>query len=220
MRIYGPHIKHMVRELKINSVNGKPYIYNDTLMLGDDAPKGLGTKIFANQVAQAREAGVSYIECNAFRARSNPSWVGYKVWPKLGYDGDIPGAVNGDRWREIEPKLAAAGFKEPYQVSHLYKIEGGQEWWEEHGEAFDAKFDLSDDSHSMKVLSAYLAEKAKQDNTTPEEWLSKMAAKKPDPKEPDSKKPDDKKKKDQHENVDLDAADHKALDAVWKKFRK
>mgnify|MGYP001570515611 FL=1 len=229
--VMGPHIEIMDRTLKVDD-DGHPYIYNETLMMKKGAPKGLGTKIFGNQVAQAKESGVKYLKCNAHRDRIAPSWVGYKVWPKLGYDGPIPftpgSRPNGytdtisaqshaDFTTNMEPKLKAAGFKAPYQVSHLYMVEGGQDWWEEHGESFNAKFDLSDDSHSMRVFTAYLAEKAKQDNTTPEEWLSKMAAdKKPDPK---NSKPSDKKSKG-HENVELDAADHKALDAVWKKLRK
>ncbi len=132
---YGPHVKAMERYLKVDD-KGEPYIYNDTLMLEDDAPKGLGTKIFANEVAQAKAAGIKSIKCSAFRDKERPEWVGYKVWPKLGYDGDIPFKGEGTDTcpplsKEIKGKLDKAGFKEPYKVSHLYQVEGGQEWWGE-----------------------------------------------------------------------------------------
>ena len=225
--VSGPHITHMRRALKIDSKTGDPYIYNDTLVLASNAPKGLGTKIFANQVANAKEHGVKYIKCEAFRNRMSSMWVGYKVWPKLGYDGEIP--LNGERTdngapmseesikdfhKTMAPKIKAAGFKEPYMVSHLLMVDGGADWWDEHGESFDAKFDLTEGSHSMQTLAAYLAEKAKAENTTPEAWISKMGA-----SVPKSEKPEVPKKKDQHENLDLDEKDHKALDAVWKRLR-
>lgn len=209
--IAGPDIEFMKRTLHVDE-KGNPYIHNHTMQLSPDAPKGLGTRIFATQVAQAKAAGVAYLKCSAFRGGN--TWVGYKVWPKLGYDGDIPMTetsggeglepeVVKDLHEKFDEKFKAAGFKEPYQVSHLYRVEGGQEWWEENGDSFDAKFDLSDGSFSMKVLSAYLEEKAKQAKVSTKEWLSKTA-----------------KAKEQHEELDLDEADHKALDAVWSKLRK
>jgi hypothetical protein len=217
----GPHIRNMTRVLGMD--DDGPYIYNDTLNLDEDAPKGLGTKIFATQVSQAKAAGIKKIKCMAFRDRTRPDWVGYKVWPKLGYDGEIPFDKPADPDQadevapalpgELENRIKKAGFKKPYRVSHLYQVDGGIEWWEENGVNFKAEFDLSDDSMSMKVLGAYLAEKAQKAKVDPEEWMLKAAAEK-------DKKDKDKKDKDKHENVDLDDQDHTILDKVWKTLRK
>lgn len=253
LKMQGPHITNMERYIRVDD-NGDPYIYNDTLYLNENSPKGLGTKIFATEVAQAKAAGIKSIQCSAFRDRSRSEWVGYKVWPKLGYDGPLPiedeyvdemGSKMDPLSPDIEEKLKKAGFKKPYMVSHLYQIDGGQEYWEKNGEAFHATFDLSDDSMSMKVLSAYLEEKAKKENTTAEDWMSKvssrvrgqamymamlddyadfkMGAKKPKEDDKDTKEKDKKdhaKGKKYHEQINLDKNDHDILDKVWKKFRK
>lgn len=219
----GPHITTMTRVL--GSDDDGPFIYNDTLKLDPNAPKGLGTKIFATQVAQARAAGVKKIKCNAFRDPSRPDWVGYKVWPKLGYDGEIPFDKPVDPElstdvappfpKDLEDRVKKAGFKEPYRVSHLLQVEGGAEWWDENGVSFNAEFDLGDDSLSMKVLGSYLDAKAKKEDMDPAEWMMKSAASK---KKDES---DEKKKgKDDHEDIELDEHDAKVLDGIWKRLRK
>lgn len=228
LKMRGPHIKGMERKLMVDD-DGEPYIYNDTLVLDDDAPKGLGTKIFATQVAQAKAAGVKKIKCQAFRDKSRPEWVGYKVWPKLGYDGPIPfdGPLDPELSTDtvpslpddLEKRIQKAGFKKPYMVSHLYRIEGGQEWWEENGANFDATFDLSDDSLSLQVLGSYLEEKAKKEKLSTEEWMSRLASKKKE-EEAGADKDDKKKRKKQHENVNLEKEDHDVLEAIWKRLRR
>lgn len=213
---HGGYIEEMARDLRVDA-DGSPYIYNDTIVLSDKAPKGMGTKIFASEVAQAQAAGVKSIRCLAFREKDNPDWVGYKVWPKLGYDGPVPfdkpaqddgvTPVAPPLPPEIEGKLKKAGFKKPVMVSHLYQVEGGMEWWEENGVAFHATFDLAANSNSMKVLSAYIQAKAKKAKQEPEEWLAKLASQSRD-------------KKKRHENLDLEEDDHALLQDIWKRFRK
>jgi hypothetical protein len=138
------------------------HVYNDILKLNNDAPKGLGTKIFASQVYHAKRVGLKYIKCSAHRDPSGSSnWVGYKVWPKMGYDGEIPQKYTDNLPKEIKEKLDLLGIKEPYKVSHLYSLPDneGVKWWEEKGGSFDAYFDLEDDSYSMKTFASYLLKK-------------------------------------------------------------
>jgi len=76
--------------------------------------------------------------------------IGYKVWPKLGFDGEIP-----DRLRVILPKeLQAAKL-----ISDLYATPGGRQWWEQNGGSVRLAFDLPGDSLSWVIWRAYLATK-------------------------------------------------------------
>jgi hypothetical protein len=140
----------------------KDHIYNEALSLTGDAPKGLGTKIFASQVYHAKRVGLKYISCEAYRDRLRPRWIGYKVWPKMGYDGEIPLDCLEILPEEIKEQFDLLGYEEPYKISHLYSLPDneGIKWWEENGESFEATFDLEDDSYSMKTFQAYLEGKA------------------------------------------------------------
>ena len=208
MYIQNRHVSNMIRWIGKDK-KGKKYIYNDTLYMKDDAPDGMGARIFASQVAQAAKEGYDRIDCLAFR--SGP-WVGYKVWPKLGYDGEIPKNLFLFEWPEkFDKAFEKKGFEKPYKVSHLYQVPGGMEWWEENGTSFDATFDLTEGSQSMRILTAYLDKKAKQNNTTVEDWMSKTAKKKDTPK-----KDNPQEGKKGHEEIPLTPEDHKILDEIWK----
>lgn len=235
VQVAGLNINNMRRILKVDE-NGDKVIFNDTLVLESEAPKGLGTKLLANEVAQAKAAGVKRIECHAFRSGVADKWVGYKVWPKLGYDGPVPfDNDDGDNVpplpKALKDKIKKAGFREPVMVSHLYQVEGGMEWWEENGQSFHATLDLADDSYSMRVLSNYINKKAEADKQDLEEWVRIAAAriaamllagkkddKKDEPKGKVPKKVDEKHRKE-YETIDLDEDDHKILDAYFKRLR-
>lgn len=144
-----------------------PYLNMDCMLISPDAPAGLGTRLFTSSVYAAQKLGMP-IWCKA--QRGDPFWIGYKVWPKMGYDGEIPEGV--EITSEIEERLEEAGFEKPYRVSHLYKIEGGQEFWEEHGDSFYAEFDTTPGSQSMRVLEAYLRKRMEREGySSLEEWM-------------------------------------------------
>ena len=170
IEVKSPHAFHCIRAIIEDPETGKPYLYMDTLNLKKDAPEGTGTRAFASSVFAAQKLGIKKVKCLAFRDRYRPEWVGYKVWPKMGYDGKIPDTVK--LTPTIEHQLEEAGFKKPYMVSHLYMIEGGQAWWEENGESFEATFDTTPGSQSMQVLEAYLQKRmAAGGHETIEDWM-------------------------------------------------
>jgi hypothetical protein len=69
--------------------NGKPIeIHNDLFIAPLCAPDGLGLRVFTQQVKAAVESKFPII--TTFAARSDNLFVGYMVWPKLGYGGVIP----------------------------------------------------------------------------------------------------------------------------------
>lgn len=205
------HIKDMCRSIYVDA-DGAFVIINDSLILHESAPKGLGTKLLANQVSQAKKHKVERIDCTAARDATN-YYIGYKVWPKLGYDGYVPDTS------KIPPKILKALKKtseDEIKISDLYQIEGGQKWWEEYGDSFDAQFDLLPGSMSEKILSEYVKKKAEKENLTPDEWIKTAMAstKTPPTKTP---KPTDPKKKT--EEIPWDDIDHDVLDQVWKDLR-
>ena len=208
------------RNLHVDN-KGQIYVYNESLFLKKSAPKGLGTRIFANQVAKARQMGnVSSIKCLAWRSDyDDPDFggygVGYKVWPKMGYDGEIPASVIRDLPSEIQDKFKAAGLAGTPMVSWFYKVKGGEEWWSENGRSFDATFDLTPGSKSLEVHDKYVAKKAKEAGQTVEEFMTKTAAAKGK-----GKKDDAKGKPGKGDNVTLDESDHKILDEIWKSMRR
>ena len=161
-----PHVVSMDRHFY------KDYIYNDCLSLSDNAPQGLGTKLLVQQVQHAALRGLHHLKCDAHRSDPDErdiddSWVGYKVWPKLGYDGEIPYEVRGILPPEFESQIP----KSKPKVSDILKLEGGSKWWDENGGSFEAEFDLSKGSHSRQVLEAYVNAKSKREGKSPKKWM-------------------------------------------------
>ena len=220
----GPYVKQMSRWLGRDE-KGKPYIYNDVFQMHDHAPAGLGTKVFAAQVSEAKEKGFDRIECFAIRAGDD--WVGYKVWPKMGYDGPIPigkaSKHNPDKkeyiplqkWpAKFDQAFVEKGFKKPWKVSHLYQVPGGMEWWDKWGCSFDAKFDLKEGSQSMRVLAEYLEKKAGQEGIAVEDWMSKVARLSSRVNKSAELKPT-VDRLEGHEDLTLTPEDLKILEAIW-----
>lgn len=169
----GEHIFNMARDIT-RKEDGAIVLHNSVLKLKPDAPKGLGTKIFANQIIEAKRMGINRVECNAYRDDDeDPPFIGYKVWPKMGYDGFIPDDVmkNPEILKALKkyyPKEVASGRN--MYVSELMSIPGGPSLWDKHGDSFDATFDLSN-SRQLGILQKYLEVKAKSEKKSVEDFL-------------------------------------------------
>lgn len=144
-------------------------------MIGGEPVRG--ADMLANQVAALKKLGVSKIKTLAARSAGDPQsgtegLVGYKVWPKLGYDGPLPTAVR----RRLPPALRSAVESGGNRLSALYAADGGREWWEENGRSIPLSFDTADDSYSMRTLSAYLSNRdSRSEQSTPEASNAKPA---------------------------------------------
>jgi hypothetical protein len=134
------------------------YIKMVHLSLTYDAPKGLGTKILAQTVANAIKMGFNKLTCEAER-NDTDGYVGYKVWPKMGYDGPLPTWVMEDLPDRIKKDFEALEITKPTLLD-LYELEDGPEWWEDNGATIDLEFDLSPNSRSLHVFYNYLKNKA------------------------------------------------------------
>lgn len=114
---------------------------------------GLGAQLLGRQVDRLVAAGATRI--TTFAAgdpKSGTAMIGYKVWPKLGFDGPLP--------ERIRRKVIAAGLPPAERVSDLLRTpEGWKAWENEIGGSIDVAFDLSEHSISRRVLRRYLAKK-------------------------------------------------------------
>lgn len=127
-----------------------------------------GTELMANQVRALRAMGAAQMETYACRSDDddpNHAMNGYYTWPRLGYDGAIPDR----KYQALPPELKALVDSNPTgsttrrSVLNLMSTEAGRKWWKEHGQSISCKFDLADNSLSMRTLAKYLEERKSGD---------------------------------------------------------
>jgi 2'-5' RNA ligase len=145
--------------------NGKKFISNDGIEIKKRFQgEGLGSKIFEDQVAGASRNGFDHLITHAAGRKGN-SLNGYYTWPRLGYDQNIDSSDFKEKDAETVKKIREK-FPDAETVLDVMLSPGGREWWKENGvDLLNAKFDLSAESRSMKVLNAYLEERKMRKET-------------------------------------------------------
>lgn len=149
------------RRLRIGK-DGKPEIYNAALYVRDRG-KGIGAEILGRQIEQAADLGIARMKVAAagnpeLAALKNDGLViGFKVWPKFGYDGPI-----SDEQRKALPEK----LRDAKTIGELYRTKAGREAWAKHGSDLDLIFDLTPGSYSQRVWKAYREEKARDARRT------------------------------------------------------
>lgn len=113
--------------------------------------RGLGAAVFGRQVEQAARLGASRIKTRAVRYDEG-RMVGYKVWPRFGYDGPIP-----DQQKANLPE----SLRSAERLSDLMRTPEGRAWWDAEGRSVDLTFDLAPDSLSRRAWDGYRRAKAK-----------------------------------------------------------
>lgn len=179
--------------------SGRWFVKNESLYVDKSLHgNGIGTRMLAKQVEFCRRAGVRYIDTTA---AGNSMWekmaeiqgnamsesslnVGYKVWPKLGYQSAIPAwritsghsefirSVASTDQVEIKaeplpqevldkvcPGGQGCGDNDYVDLHAILKYKQGQEWWDKNGFGHAARFDTAEDSESSKILDKYLRRK-------------------------------------------------------------
>lgn len=113
---------------------------------------GIGTELLKDQVDAAERLGVETISLSAVGGNDTPNVTGYRVWPKLGFDGE---------WKNQLPKVKELIAKSPYSdtktIGELMRRPGGIQWWKENGMGVGLTFDVRRGSESRKVLDAYVS---------------------------------------------------------------
>jgi hypothetical protein len=134
------------------SVNFKrKFIRNEELQIQIKGRR-LGTKIFINQVNEARRLGFNEIFIHAAGGSDYPpnsGWIGFKIWAKFGYEMDKYYQDLYSVWAKTL-KLSESNLNYLYQKRRNYHL------WEKYGFSWDGKFDLRDNSNSIAYLKEYL----------------------------------------------------------------
>ncbi len=170
-------------------INGKPgYISNNLFKTSSCSPDGLGTRIFTQQAKSASEAGFEYIKTLAARGGD---YMGYYIWPKVGYNATIDISRENAQYYGLEPlynylkawlrknsknsKIKDSVISAPLLDIYACKAKDrfiGQELWKKMGDGTLMKFDLTPGSLSMRILEAYISLKAKKEGLDPKDYLN------------------------------------------------
>lgn len=140
----------------------KDSITNETFFIKPGAQgKGLGTKVFHEQVQAAAEAGFESIDTMAARIDTtdpnNPGRAnGYYTWARLGYDTSLKTVEKVKTSIPLQEFIDKTGAT---RVSDLMKTEEGRALWKEHGGSTAMSFKLDPESISRKVLDGYVKAK-------------------------------------------------------------
>jgi len=121
-------------------------------------------------IAAAEEVGVDTITMRAAGDASNDRYKGYRIWPRLGFDGEIPRNLVTRTWSPMKGVFNSYGDKIPDSVlspkarqekaggkltiQSLYETKEGQRWWEKYGGGMSMSLSVSDkESQGWKVYS-------------------------------------------------------------------
>jgi hypothetical protein len=147
-------VEKMRRDINFDINKDKWFVYNSKIRL---RPEYAGQRLAVRSIAmQARAAGAlgfdrlsTYAVGNRQTALSRlpeDRWAGYWVWPRIGFDGDIPEAT-----RKLLP-LKFQGFQ---RLSQLLETDEGEYQWMLHGEDVAVQFDPRPNSISWEIFSRY-----------------------------------------------------------------
>lgn len=123
---------------------------NDSFILEETwQGRGIGTCALALQVEAAHRLGFSHLIADA-AGWSGSEYSGYAVWPKLGYDGQVP----EDVLARFEPDvLTALGLTDmPLRVSDFMTTPERVAAWEKFGRGFPMKFMLSSGGKALEKM--------------------------------------------------------------------
>lgn len=132
------------------------YISNDQFVV-ENQGRGIGSRIFADQVRMAAQLGVRTISTGAGRSDGyerlidrEVQLIGYYTWPRLGYDGPLEESF-------AERAQGALGLDDPpFSVQDLLLADGGLDYWFRYGYPIELSFDLTPSSRSRRILATYL----------------------------------------------------------------
>lgn len=123
-------------------------LHIDHFFLLPSAPDGLGALAFGLCAITAFRAGLSVITLiGAGGVGFNRRHIGYKVWPKFGFDAVVEDS-------EVAGHASVAGCSTIQQI-----MAADPEWWETNGSQRLMTFDLAPGSRSWEKLLDYLHRK-------------------------------------------------------------
>lgn len=158
MDVHHPYVLSMRRELNFDIDVDRWYIYNSKLVVNPEVrSSGLGVRSVCTQILAAKELGMSKICGTAVgnyetSQAADPAerWIGYWVWPRLGFDALVPEHV---RARLPWP------YSDATYVSQLMLSPEGQLEWKRHGDEIGVAFDMTPGSSSWVLFNHYTAKR-------------------------------------------------------------
>ena len=140
------------REIDLTGRN----VHNEWLSAAQNSQGGgLASKIVFDQVDGARAGGFKELITNGskgFDKDGKEIYVGYKVWPKMGYAGPIGTSIDDAKVADMQARF---GLTRESNIQDLYDKDGGPEWWATNGDSIDLIMDLADGSRSQQVFTSY-----------------------------------------------------------------
>ena len=130
------------------------YVNMQYFMISPTAPKGTGTKIFTNQVAQFKKLGFQHLLVHAAGSKSDPIYNGYYTWARLGYQFQDSNYTN-NMIKRAQDYSDDEQVKSVKSLSQMMSFPAGRQFWKEHGFPFSGVFNLADGSSSMRTLEQY-----------------------------------------------------------------
>lgn len=166
------------RYINMDETGNPSEIVNMVFVAGTCSAEGLGSQSVFSQIRAAFLEGVEEISMVASEGDGD---VGYKVWPKFGYNGyysrdkkKLGGGIQayfesiyGPTWEDEEIMISDILSAVDEEGNNI-----GVEWWDKNGTTFNAYFDLDPNTLSMKVFLKYFRRKLEQYDMTAKEFFS------------------------------------------------
>jgi len=158
MEVEHPAVLKMRRELSFDIEQNCWYVYNSKFRLNTEYwGQQLAVRSIATQARAAQALGIQRLSTHAVgsyqlanRPNKDERWSGYWIWPRIGFDGEIPSNVRS--------KLSTF-FQRCQTVSDLIWTEEGAAEWRLHGEDVALRFDTAEGSRSWKILERYTSKR-------------------------------------------------------------
>ncbi len=107
--------------------------YGGIRVVDEARGSALAPKVLATQVAtMKKKLGVDSIK--TLGLKSDKGHIGFKVWPKMGFDGPL----TPEQLKGLPPEYHGAKT-----IQELYAMNGGRKAWEEHGVSAEMSLDLN-----------------------------------------------------------------------------
>ncbi|MYN06225.1 GNAT family N-acetyltransferase [Pseudoduganella aquatica] len=131
---------------------GRPQLLMESIYVRPELRRmGVGVRSAMISLLAAKMLDFATVKLLAAGSAANRRmFVGYHVWPQLGFDAPLP----VENSRALPPSLAGAVC-----LSDLMVSEEGRRWWYDHGSAIEVEFELADGSASWKLFSCYAKRK-------------------------------------------------------------
>lgn len=136
-------------------VNDKS-VHMNYFRIDPSAPKGSGSKMFANQLDSFRKMGLKKLHVTAGGNPKDKTMNGYYTWARLGYN--FSSDLEKKKFKKLIKSSNDPEINNVNSLHVLMSFEKGRQFWKENGFGFDGEFDLNDGSPSMLILNKYREE--------------------------------------------------------------